>query len=236
MLQVLEPLWTTTPETASQLRGRIEQVLDWCKARGLSSGENPARWKNHLEKLLPARSKLSRVKHHAALSWRELPAFMRELRDAQSISARALEFTILTAARTGETIGATWGEIDQREAIWTIPAARMKGGVEHRVPLTAAAFATLDRGLRLAGNPFIFPGARRGLGLSNMSMLKVLRDMRPGLTTHGFRSSFRDLAAEATNVPREIAEMCLAHRAGSAVELAYRRGDVLEKRRHLMQD
>jgi integrase len=235
VLKVLEPIWHKKPETATRLRGRIEAVLDWCKARGLCSGENPARWRGHLDKLLPARAKFRKVKHHAALPWREIPEFMRELRAVQSISARALEFTILTAARTGETIGATSQEIDQRAATWTIPPERMKAGVEHRVPLTAAALATLDAVPRFEGNPYLFPGGRRGQGFSNMAMLKLLREMRPGMTVHGFRSSFRDWVAEMTSFPRELAEVALAHIVGNAVERAYQRGDLFEKRRKLME-
>jgi integrase len=166
VLKVLEPLWHKTPETATRLRGRIEAVLDWCKARGLRNGENPARWRGHLDKLLPAPAKFRKVQHYAALPWRELPEFMRELRAVHSMSARALEFTILTAARTGETIGATLREIDQRAAAWTIPADRMKAGAEHRVPLTAAALAALDAIPRFDGNPHLFPGGRRGQGFS----------------------------------------------------------------------
>lgn len=235
VLKVLEPIWHKTPETATRLRGRIEAVLDWSKARGLRNGENPARWRGHLDHLLPAPAKFRKIKHYAALPWRELPEFMCELRAVQSISARALEFTILTAARTGETIGATSREIDPRAATWTIPAGRMKAGVEHRVPLTTAALAALDAVPRFEGNPHLFPGGRRGQGFSNMAMLKLLREMRPKMTTHGFRSSFRDWVAEMTSFPRELAEVALAHAVGNAVERAYQRGDLFEKRRKLME-
>jgi integrase len=234
VLKAIEPLWREKPETASRLRGRIEAVLGWAAARGLRSGENPARWRGHIGKLLPARAKVQKVQHHPALPWREVPDFVRELREIETISARALEFTMLTAARTGEVIGATWREIDRRNKSWLIPDDRMKAGVAHRIPLSAAAIALLDDLARLEDNPHIFPGARRAHGLSNMTMLKLLRQLRPGLTVHGFRSSFRVWAAEATNFPREIAEMCLAHQVGNAAERAYQRADLLEKRRKLM--
>jgi integrase len=230
VLKILEPIWTTKNETASRIRGRIEAILDWAAVRGLRTGENPARWRGHLKHLLPARNKRRSVRHHPAMDWRDLPAFMTELRGNNSISARALEFTILTAVRTSETIGATWSEIDGD--VWTIPAERIKASVIHRVPLTSAALARL---FRIEGNPYIFPGARKDRPLSNMAMLELLRGMRPGLTVHGFRSTFRDWAAEATSFPRELAESALAHVVGDEVERAYRRGDLFDKRRELMQ-
>ena len=233
ILRVLEPIWTAKPDTATRLRGRLEAVIDWATARQLRKGDNPARWKGHLKHLLPARNK-NGIEHYAALPWAETPMFMAELRAINSISARALEFTILTAARTGETLGAKWVEIDEENAIWTVPGERMKAGAVHRVPLSKASLAILDDQIQMMRNPFIFTGARQGLGLSNMSMLKVIRRLRPGLTVHGFRSAFRTWAAEQTNFPREIAEACLAHTVGNAVERSYRRGDFFEKRRTLL--
>jgi integrase len=235
VLQVLEPIWTDKAETASRVRGRIESVLDWAAVRGLRTGENPARWRGHLKHLLPARNKKRTVRHHPALPWRELPAFMAELRANNSIPARALEFTILTAARTSETTDVTWPEIDKDGAAWIVPAERMKAGVLHRVPLTAAALAVLDGLPRIEGDAHVFAGARKGRPLSNMAMLELLRGMRPGLTVHGFRSTFRDWAAEGTNFPRELAESALAHVVGNEVERAYQRGDLFDKRRKLMQ-
>ncbi len=233
ILRVLEPIWTTKPDTAERLRGRLEAVIDWATARKLRTGDNPARWKGHLKHLLP--EKKNGTEHYAALPWGEMPAFMAELRAVDSISARALEFTILTAARTGETLGAQWDEIDFDAKVWTIPGARMKAGREHRVPLCDGALKLLKGLSREHGNPYVFPGARRGRGLSNLAMLMTLRRMGYGqYTVHGFRSSFRDWAAEQTNFPREIAEACLAHTIGTAVERSYRRGDFFEKRRRLM--
>jgi integrase len=234
VMKVLEPLWTTKPETATRIRGRIESVLDWAKARGYRTGENPALWKGHLDKLLPSRNKVAKVVHHSALPYDELPEFMAALREQDSISARALEFTILTAARTGEIIGARRSEIDEVSAAWTIPAKRMKGDREHRVPLSARAleiFRNLPK-----DSDYLFPGGRAGNHLSNMAMLKLLERMkRDDLTVHGFRSTFRDWAAERTNFPGEVAEAALAHAVGDKVEAAYRRGDLFEKRRRLME-
>ncbi len=235
VLKAIEPIWTTKPETASRLRGRIEAILDWAKARGLREGENPARWRGHLDKLLPARSKVRRVEHHAALPFDDLPAFMGRLSKQEGMAARALAFTILTAARTGETIGAKWGEIDLAAKAWTIPADRMKAGKEHRVPLAPAAVAILEQAAERRENDYVFPGAR-GAGLSNMALLVLLRRMGRGdLTTHGFRSTFRDWAAERTGFPREVAEQALAHALSDKVEAAYRRGDLFDKRRKLME-
>lgn len=238
-------LWTVKPETASRLRGRIESILDWARVRGYREGENPARWRGHLDKLLPARSKVRTVRHHPALPHCELPEFISALRVQEGVAARALEFTILTAARTGEAIGARWSEIDRRNKVWTVPSSRMKSGKEHRVPLSARALAMLDEmaplaaldGSQDAGEPFVFPGGRSGRPLSNMAFLMLLRRMkRSGLTAHGFRSSFRDWAAERTNYPREAIELALAHKIGDKVEAAYRRGDLFEKRRRLMAE
>lgn len=233
VVRVLRPLWQDKQETASRLRGRIEKVLDYAKALKLRGGENPARWKGHLDHILGKREKLKRG-HHAAIPYADMPAFMEKLRALGSISARALEFTILTAARTGETLGATWDEIDLEAKVWTVPANRMKAHKEHRVPLSDRAVEILKALPRGAGNPHLFCGARRGKGISNMAMLECLRDLAPGLTVHGFRSAFRDWAGDQTNFPRDIVEMALAHTIQS-VEAAYRRGSALAKRRKLME-
>jgi integrase len=236
VLGVLQPLWLAKPETASRLRGRIERVLDAAKAKGHRNGENPALWRGHLSNLLPKAKKLSRG-HHAAMDFREVPAFVGELRARQAVSARALEFTILTAARSGETLGATWAEIDLKAAVWRIPGVRMKAGREHRVPLSTAALTILSEMAQLGedGGAFVFPGARRGRPLSVMAMEMILRRMKMEITTHGFRSSFRDWAGEVSPFPREVAEAALAHVVGDATERAYRRGDALEKRRLMME-
>jgi integrase len=239
VLKVLEPIWTTKPETATRVRGRIEVILDWAKARGLRLGENPARWRGHLQHQLPARAKVRQVKHHAALPYAELPAFMVQLREQEGFGARALEFTILTAARTNETIGAQWNEASTADKVWIVPADRMKAKREHRVPLSARALAILrDMTTNEAdGDAFIFPGGKAGKPLSNMAMTAVLRRMeRSDITVHGFRSSFRDWAAECTNCPNEVVEMALAHAVSNKVEAAYRRGVLFEKRRRLMAD
>jgi integrase len=238
VLKVLEPIWTTKPETASRVRGRIEAVLDWAAVRGYRQGDNPARWRGHLDKLLPKRAKVRKVKHHPAMRYDELPEFMKTLRQQEVVAAAALELLILTAARTSEIIGARWNEIDLDEKIWTVPADRIKGGKEHRVPLPASAISILERLKRdrIGGSPFIFPGGKRGKPLSNMAMLALMSRMgRDDFTAHGFRSSFRDWAAERTNYPREVAEMALAHVVGDKVEAAYRRGDLFEKRRRMME-
>jgi integrase len=234
VLKAIEPIWATKPETAGRVRGRIEAILDWAKARGYRDGENPARWRGHLDHLLPSRSKVRRVEHHAALAYREIGAFMAELRVQDGVAARALEFAILTAGRTGEVIGARWDEINTVERLWTIPAERMKGGREHRVPLSDAAMAIIEQLAEIRQSDFVFPGAQPGRPLSNMALLMTLRRMGRGdLTAHGFRSTFRDWAAERTNFPAEVAEMALAHAVGDKVEAAYRRGDLFEKRRQL---
>jgi integrase len=233
VLKAIEPIWKTIPETAARVRGRIEGILDFAKARGYRSGENPARWRGHLDDLLPARRKLAKVKHHAALPYTEIASFVAALRHDSSIGARALEFTILTAARTGEVLGATWGEIDMAAKVWVISAARTKADREHRVPLSPAAMALLRQMEEIRTSDFVFPG-RRGR-LTPKTMQLILRRMgRNDLTVHGFRPTFRDWAAERTSFPREMAEMALAHSVGSAVEQAYRRGDMFEKRRNLM--
>jgi integrase len=234
VMKVLDSIWSTKPETASRLRGRIESILDWAKVCGLRTGENPARWRGHLNYLLPARSKVRRVKHHAALSYPQISTYLEELHAQKGVAAKALEFLILTAARTGEVIGARWEEIDLQEAIWTIPASRMKAGREHRVPLTEAALAVLTHMRSLRQNEYVFPGDRRAQ-LSNMALLMVLRSMkRTDITAHGFRSTFRTWAAERTNVAREVVEAALAHVVGNKVEAAYQRGDMFDKRRCLM--
>jgi integrase len=228
-------LWSTKPETASRLRGRIEVILDWARVRGYRDGENPARWRGHLENLFPAKRKVRRVKHHAALPYGELGEFMRELTEREGISARGLEFTILTAARTGEVIGARWNEIKFDEKVWTVPAERMKAGREHRVPLSDRVIEILKA--LPHDSKFVFPGQRLGEALSNMAMLETLKRMdRDDLTVHGFRSTFRDWAAERTNFPAEVAEAALAHVVGDRTEAAYRRGDLFEKRRRLMDE
>lgn len=241
VMKVLEPMWTAKPETANRLRGRIEAVLDWAKVRGYRAGENPARWRGHLDKLLPARSKVRKIEHHAALPYAGIPAFMATLAKQDGVAARALEFAILTAARTGEVLGARWGEINLAEKLWTIPAVRMKGGREHRVPLSTAAIEILQGVLKIAGNgepdAYVFPGANKGKPLSNMALTMTLRRMdRDDLTVHGFRSTFRDWAAERTSYPSEVAEMALAHAVGDKTEAAYRRGDMFERRRALAVD
>ena len=234
VLKAIEPIWATKPETASRVRGRIESILDWAAARGYREGENPARWRGHLENLLPKRSKVRRVEHHAALAYPEIAAFMAELRQQEGVAARALEFAILTAARTGEVIGARWDEINYEERLWAIPAGRMKGGREHRVPLSDAALVIVEMMAAIRSGDFVFPGGKAKRPLSNMAFLMLLRRIgRSDLTTHGFRSSFRDWAAERTTFPAEVAEMALAHAVSDKVEAAYRRGDLFQKRRQL---
>nr|WP_281722998.1 site-specific integrase [Nitrosomonas nitrosa] len=236
VLRVVEPIWKTKTETASRVRSRIERVLDWAKARGLRTGENPAQWKGGLSHVLPARNKAQRVKHHAALAFADMPAFMSELRQRNGLSAKALEFTILTAARTNEALRATWQEIDLQEGVWTIPATRMKASREHRVPLSESALALL-RPLKI-GRPtdWVFPGYKKGKPLSDMTLLAMLKSLGRGdLTVHGFRSTFRDWAAERTDFAREVAEAALAHTVRDKVEAAYRRGDLFAKRRELMR-
>jgi integrase len=232
--KMLEPIWTKKSETASRLRGRIESILDWATTRGYRTGENPARWRGHLENLFPAKSKVRQVKHHAALPYPELPAFMAQLEQQSGEGARALRFTILTAARTSEVLGAKWPEMDLRARVWTVPAERMKAKRQHRVPLSAAAVELLEE--IGCGTGFAFAGATKGKPLSNMAMLATLRRMRrDDLTAHGFRSSFRDWAAEQTSFPSEVAEAALAHVVGDKVEAAYRRGDLFEKRKAMME-
>lgn len=235
VLQVLEPIWTKTPETASRIRGRIETVLNWATTREYRSGDNPARWRGHLANILPKRTKVRAVKHHDAIGYDVLPEFMERLRAKPGVSARALEFTILTAARTGEAIGARRSEIDRDAKVWTVPAERMKAGKEHRVPLSDRVLAIIDS-LPSEGD-FLFPGGAAGKPLSNMAMLELLRGMEgKGATVHGFRSTFRDWAAERTGHHNHVVEMALAHTVGDKVEAAYRRGDLFTKRARLMSD
>ncbi len=234
-------LWQAKPETASRLRGRIEAILDWATVRGYRDGENPARWRGHLDKLLPAKGKVRKVKHHPALPYDQLPTFMKALRNEEGIAARALEFVILTAARTGEVIGSRWSEVKWPERMWTIPPDRMKAGKEHRVPLPVRALEILsemnvfrERGHETIED-FIFPGGKPGKPLSNMAMDMLLRRMNSEVTVHGFRSTFRDWASERTDFPNEVVEMALAHTISSKVEAAYRRSDLYDKRRKLME-
>jgi len=237
VMKCLEPIWVTKPETASRVRGRIESILDWAKARGYRQGENPAAWRGHLDHLLPRSSKVAAVRHHPALPYTEIGKFMKDLRGQAGIAASALEFTILTAARTDESLGAQWCEFDLKNALWIIPAKRMKMKREHRVPLSKPVLDILQRMAALRISDYVFPGAKQNRPLSNMAMLELLKRMgRKGITVHGFRSTFRDWTAELTAYPREVAEMALAHTVGNDVEEAYRRGDLLMKRHKLMAD
>ena len=238
VLLVLQPIWIKKAETASRVRGRIERVLDAAKAKGLRMDENPARWRGHLDSLLAKRQKLQRG-HHTALPYTAVPPLVVLLRESDGISARALEFLILTASRSGEVIGARWSEFDVKAKLWTVPAARMKAGREHRVPLTARAMRVIAEMRKLrprdgSDTDFVFPGSKKGKPLSVMALDMQLRRMDVDATVHGFRSSFRDWCGEETSFPREVAEAALAHTVGDAVERAYRRGDALEKRRRLM--
>ena len=237
VLGVLRPIWQQKSETASRLRGRIERVLDAAKAQGHRNGANPAAWRGHLALLLPQRQKLQRG-HHAAMPFTDVPAFVGQLRARDAMAARALEFVILTAARSGEALGATWGEIDMASKIWTVPAGRMKAGREHRVPLSPPAVAILEQLAEISNEPsdYIFPSTKRNRPLSSMAMDMLLRRLKLDVTVHGFRSSFRDWCGEVSTYPREVAEAALAHVVGDATERAYRRGDALEKRRRLMKD
>lgn len=237
VLKALEPIWTAKPETASRVRGRIESVLNWATSRGYRTGDNPARLRGHLDNLLPAISKRRRVQHHPALPYVELGEFMAGLRKQEGIAAKALEFLILTAARTGEVIGATREEFDLDAALWTIPADRMKAEKEHRVPLSPRTVAIVREIQKTHKGDFVFPGGKKDKPLSNMAMLALLERMeRDDLTVHGFRSTFRDWASERTNYPREVCEMALAHAVSDQVEAAYRRGDLFEKRRRMMAE
>ena len=236
VLRCLEPIWTTKTETASRLRGRIESVLDWSTVRGYRKGENPARWRGHLDKLLPRPTKVATIKHHAALPFIEAGQFMQQLRKDTGIASRALEFLILTAARTNEVILAQWSEINLTAKVWVVPAEHMKSKRAHRVPLSAAAMAAL-KAVKGIDSTYVFPGLKRHSHLSNAAMLQVLKRLdRADITVHGFRSTFRDWCAESTNYPAHVAEMALAHALRDKTEAAYRRGDLFEKRARLMTD
>ncbi len=234
VLKVLNPIWQEKHETASRLRGRIERVLDFAKARGWREGENPALWRGHLKNVLPARQKLKRG-HHAAMPYEDVPGFVERLRQSEAVSARALEFLILTASRSGEVLGSRWDEIDFEKAIWTVPANRMKAKKEHRVPLTDRALEILKPLYEARTGELIFSGQKPGRPLSGTAFAMLMRRMKVDqYTPHGFRSAFRDWAGDKTSFPREIAEAALAHKVGDATEQAYRRTDALEKRRRLM--
>ncbi|HXC28709.1 MAG TPA: tyrosine-type recombinase/integrase [Stellaceae bacterium] len=237
-------LWTTRTETASRVRGRIEMILDWAKVRGYRTGENPARWRGHLDQMLPKPAKAKkavrvatgRPEHFVAMPYDDVPAFMVELRELDAVAAYALELTILTATRTSEVLGARWDEIDMANWLWAIPSTRMKAGKEHRVPLSDAAIAILSKMLDLRSGDYVFPGRGSGKPLGNMAMNMMLRRMkRDDLTVHGFRSTFSDWCAEQTAFASEVREMALAHTVGDKVEAAYRRGDLFEKRRQLAE-
>jgi integrase len=236
VLDAIKPLWARVPETASRVRGRIEAVLGWATVHNYRTGDNPARWQNHLEQVLPARTKVAKIEHHAALPYAQAAGFMGKLRQDTSIMARCLEFITLTAARLGEAAGATWKEIDLEARTWTIPAKRMKAGKEHKVPLSPAAIALLKDMRAIRQSDYVFPGYKQGRPLGHNAVWTVAK--RAGgadITVHGLRSTFRDWAAERTNFPNEVVEMALAHAIPSAVEAAYRRGDLFEKRRRLME-
>ncbi|WP_349281412.1 tyrosine-type recombinase/integrase [Polaromonas hydrogenivorans] len=233
ILQILQPIWATKTETASRLRGRIENVLDWAKARGYRKDENPARWRGHLDKLLSAPEKTTKTVHHPAVPINEAPAFYAALQQRAGMAARALELALLTAARSGEVRGAVWAEFDLNAGVWAIPAGRMKARKEHRVPLSTSAIRILRTLPHVEGSEFVFP-APRGGKLSDMALTAVMRRMGLEYVPHGLRSTFRDWVAERTSYPRDMAEMALAHTLTDAVEAAYRRGDMLEKRRAMM--
>lgn len=235
VLRVLEPIWRKMPETAGRIRQRLERILNWATSQGYRQGDNPARWRGHLDNLLPKRSKVKPKQNYPALAYADVGAFMAELRGRSAIAARALEFTILTAARSGETLGARWAEIDFDAKLWIVPAERMKGGKDHRVPLSDAALDVLRPLQAARASDFVFFGQQADKPLSEMAMLMLLRRMgRADVVVHGFRSTFRDWTAERTSFPNHVAEMALAHTIGSDVEAAYRRGDLLDHRRRLM--
>ena len=237
IIKAIEPIWATKTETATRVRGRIEAILDWAKASGYRHGENPARWRGHLSNLLPKPNRVRKVKHHAALPYDKMGALMVKLRERGAIAARGLEFLILTAARTGEVVGARWDEIDLAAKVWTIPADRMKSEKEHRTPLSPDALTVLQAMSETRQNDFVFPGNRPQSPLSKMALPRLLESLGyDDLTVHGFRSSFRDWTAENTAYPRDVCEMALAHAVSDKVEAAYRRGDLLAKRQRLMDD
>jgi integrase len=232
VMQALEPIWNDKAETASRVRGRIESILDWAAARGHRHGDNPARWRGHLENLLPARSKVRQIVHHAALPYAEIGAFMAELRRQNSVAASAFEFLILTATRTSEALGARWREISLHDRVWTIPAGRTKGGREHRIPLSDATMAVIEQMAAARASDYVFP-APRGGALGKMALPHVLQRLGRACTVHGFRATFRSWAADQ-RVPHEIAEMALGHAIPAAVVRAYQRSDLFEQRRQLM--
>lgn len=238
VLRILDPIWRTKTETATRIRGRLEVILDWCTVQGKRTGPNPARWRGHLDQLLPNPARIAPVAHHAAVDWREAPATYARIAQVEGISAQALRLLILTCVRTTELLAATWPEIDLSAATWTLPATRMKIKTQgaHRVPLSRQALALLKELPRLQGSPYLFPGVGRSGGtLSNAAMLQTMRRLHIPAVPHGWRSTFRDWAAETTNYPPEVAEKALAHTIKNKVEAAYRRGDLLDKRRQLMQ-
>lgn len=234
VIKAIEPIWKTKNETASRVRGRIEKVLDWATVRKLRDGENPARWKGHLEMILPSPTKIKKVEHHRALPVKDMPEFFASLQEREGMAARALTFAILCAARSGEVRGGSWSEVDLKRGIWTIPGERMKAGHEHRVPLPTAAHQLLLAVPADERTGLLFP-APRGGQLSDMTLTSVLRRMEVDAVPHGFRSTFRDWAGELTEFPRELAELALAHTLENKVEAAYRRGDALERRRQMME-
>lgn len=249
VLTIIKPIWTSRTETAKRVQGRVENILDFAAARQWRDSANPARWRGHLDKLLPSPARVKKqrnggtTRHHPAMPYTEVPAFMVEVRALDSVSALALEWLILTATRSGETLQATWSEVDTEAAIWTIPATRTKTRREHQVPLSGAALALLDRLPRVAGNDHLFVGARQGRPLSNMAMLQLMRGLGYGVggdrgdyVPHGFRSSFRDWSGEVSSFPRDVCEMALGHAIESKVEAAYRRGSLMQKRRAMMQE
>ncbi|MBL8416664.1 MAG: integrase arm-type DNA-binding domain-containing protein [Dechloromonas sp.] len=251
IVSILEPIWSQKTETASRLRGRIEAVLDWAKVRGYRKEENPARWKGHLDHILPARTKVQKVKHHPALPYQEIGAFMSALKAQEGMGARALEFAILCASRSSEVRGATWSELDLKSAVWTIPAGRMKAEKEHRIPLSPAAINLLNALPRMGGTDLVFPNSKNNV-LSDMTLTAVIRRMDDAstkaggtgwrekelkvITAHGFRSTFRDWAGETTAYPREVIEHAIAHQLKDKAEAAYARGTLFEKRARLMAD
>ena len=236
VLRSLQPIWAETPVMAGRVRSMIEAVLDSAKARGLRDGQNPAQWRGHLDHLLPSRKKVRREQHHPALAFAEIPAFMADLRATDDdLSALLLEFLILTASRSGEARGARWDEIDFKQAMWVIPPERMKGGREHKVPLSQRAVVILKQMGEMRVSEFVFPGQSKNRPISNFGMRRLLCKLRPGVTVHGFRSTFRDWAAETTNFPNHVVEMALARAVSDTVEAAYRRGDLFEKHRRLME-
>ena len=234
VLKSIGPIWTKRPETAGRLRGRIELILDYARVHGYRSGDNPARWRGHLDHILPARSDVARVEHHASLVYQDIPAFWPRLQIQDGMGARALEFAVLTSSRSGEVLGAAWAEMDLEALVWTIPRERMKAGQEHRVPLSEPAIGLLRKLLTVRQNDFVFPGQSRGRPLSNMALAMVLRRMKLPVTPHGFRSTFRTWAAEKTTFSADVCEAALAHSQSSKVVAAYQRGDFFEKRRALM--